>query len=69
MHIVPTHFAKMLVWKHDYDVKIVTSQTAHIKYKWPPCATEWPPPWKSSVYATARIVIVYWLKGAEKFNT
>jgi len=33
MHIVPTNFAKMLVWKHDYDVKIVTSQTAHIKYK------------------------------------
>ena len=26
--------------------QIVTSQTAHIKYKWPPYATEWNPPMK-----------------------
>jgi len=27
-------------------------QTAHIKYKWLPYATEWNPPWKFSAYAT-----------------
>jgi len=32
--------------------QIVTSQTAHTKYKWPPSATEWRPPWKFSAYAT-----------------
>jgi len=32
--------------------QIVTSQTAHTKYKWPPYATEWKPPWKFSAYAT-----------------
>ena len=32
--------------------QIVTSQTAHTKYKWLPYATEWNPPWKFSVYAT-----------------
>jgi len=32
--------------------KIVTSQTAHTKYKQPPYATEWNPPWKFSAYAT-----------------
>ena len=35
--------------------QIVTSQTAHTKYKWPPSATEGTPPqWKFSVYATAQ---------------
>jgi len=33
--------------------KIVTSETAHTKYKWSPYATEWNPPWKFSVYAAA----------------
>jgi len=33
--------------------QIVTSQTAHTKYKWPPYATEWKPPWKFSAYATS----------------
>jgi len=46
-----TNFAKTLVWKQDYDV-ILTSQTAHTKYKWLPYATEWNPPWKVSAYAT-----------------
>jgi len=32
--------------------QIVTSQTAHTKYKWPPSATEWNTPWKFSAYAT-----------------
>jgi len=33
--------------------QIVTSQTAHTKYKWTPYATEWtPPPRKFSAYAT-----------------
>jgi len=53
MHIVSINFAKTLVWKHEYDVKTVTSQAAHTKYKWPPHATEWNPPlWKFSAYAT-----------------
>jgi len=30
----------------------VTSQTARTKYKWPPYAVEWTPPWKFSAYAT-----------------
>jgi len=33
--------------------QIVTPQIAHTKYKWPPYATEWTPPWKFSAYATA----------------
>jgi len=32
--------------------QIVTSQRAHTKYKWPPYATEWTPPWKFSADAT-----------------
>jgi len=32
--------------------QIVTSQTAHTKYKWPPYANEWSPPGKFSAYAT-----------------
>jgi len=48
MHIVSTNFAKTLVWKHEYDVKeIVTSQTAHTKYKWPPCHSMKPAPMKN----------------------
>ena len=39
-----TNFAKTLVWKQDYDVIFVTSQTAHTKYKWLPYAAEWNPP-------------------------
>jgi len=35
--------------------QIVTSQTAHTKYKWSPYATEWNPPWKISVYATVHL--------------
>ena len=30
---------KTCLWR-----EIVTSQTAHTKYKWPPYATEWNPP-------------------------
>ena len=30
----------------------VTSQTAHTKYKGPPYATEWTPPWKFSAHTT-----------------
>jgi len=41
MHIMSTNFAKMLIWKYEYDVKIATSQTAHTKYKWLGYATEW----------------------------
>jgi len=37
--------------------KIVTSQTANTKYKWPPYATDRnPPPWKFSAYVTVRNV-------------
>ena len=32
--------------------QIVTSQTMHTKYKWPPHATDENPPWKFSAYAT-----------------
>jgi len=32
--------------------KIVASQTAHTKGKWPPYSTEWTNPWKFSAYAT-----------------
>jgi len=35
----------------------VTSQSAHTKYKWPPYATEWNPPWKFSAYATGSVAI------------
>jgi len=38
--------------------QIVTSQRAHTKYKWPPHATEWNPPWKRSVYATDQIILI-----------
>jgi len=39
---------KTWIWR-----QIVTSQTAHSKYKWPPCATQWKPhPWKFSAHAT-----------------
>ena len=38
---------KTWIWR-----QIVTSQTAQTKYKWPPSATEWTPPWKFSAYAT-----------------
>jgi len=54
MHIVSRNFAKTLVWKYEYDVKIVMSETAHTKYKWPPYATEWNTSWKYSAYATFR---------------
>jgi len=57
MHIMSTNFAKTLVWKHEYDVRlwghIVTSQTEHTKYKWPAYASEWNPLWKFFAYATA----------------
>ena len=33
--------------------QIVTSQTAHTKYKWLPYTTEWKPPWKICAYTTA----------------
>jgi len=46
MNIMSTNFAKTLVWKHEYDVFSVTSQTAHTKYKWPPYAAERTPPMK-----------------------
>ena len=39
---------KTQIWR-----QAVTSQKAHTKYKWPPYATEWTPPWKFSAYATA----------------
>ena len=32
--------------------RIVTSQTVHAKYKWPPYATEWNSLWKFTAYAT-----------------
>jgi len=35
--------------------EVVTSETAHTKYKWPPYATEWNPSWKFSAYATEYI--------------
>ena len=35
--------------------QIVTSQTAHTKYKWPPYATEWSPPMKLFAYATGGV--------------
>jgi len=35
--------------------QIVTSQTAHTKYKWPPCDPEPKTPWKFSAYATENI--------------
>ena len=31
--------------------QIMTSQRGHIQYKWPPYATDWPPPWKIYAYA------------------
>jgi len=40
--------------------QIVTSQTAHSKYKWPPCATQWnPTPWKFSAYTTDKFPAVF----------
>jgi len=36
--------------------QIVTSQTAHTKYKWPPYVTAWNPPWKFSAHATVGCV-------------
>ena len=48
----------------------VTSRTAHTKYKWPPYATEWNPPWKFSAYATAcsgfAIATLLWDKWLEE---
>jgi len=45
----PTVGLETCTWRH-----IVTLQTTHTKYKWPPYASEWNPPlWKFSVYATA----------------
>ena len=45
---------KIWIWR-----QIVTSQTAHTKYKWPPHATECNPPWKFSAYATAGCAILF----------
>ena len=44
---------KTWIWR-----QIVTSQTAHTKYKWPPSATEWTPPWKFSAYAKKNNFVV-----------
>jgi len=45
MHIVSTNILRLKVgletWKRR---KIVTSQTPHTRYKWPPYANEWKPP-------------------------
>jgi len=40
--------------------QILTSQTVRTKYKWPPYATEWNPPWKFSAYATGGDSIENW---------
>ena len=45
---------KVWTWR-----QIVTSQTAHTKYKWPPYATEWNPQWKFSAYAEKKME--FWL--------
>ena len=46
------YYVNKLRWKTWIRRQIVTSQTAHTKYKLPPSATEWNPPWKFSTYAT-----------------
>jgi len=42
------YYVNQLRWDIGFETwvwrQIVTSQTAHTKYKWPPCATEWNPP-------------------------
>jgi len=54
------YYANELRWNVGLETglwrQIVTSQTAHNKYKCLPYATEWnPSPWKFSAYATGRV--------------
>jgi len=54
MPIMSTNFAKTLVWKHEYDVKLWPNKERTPNRKWPPFATEWwNPPWIFSAYATS----------------
>jgi len=46
------------IWRH-----IVTSQTAHTKYKWPPYATEWNPPMKIFFVRQCSLVLASVVQG------
>jgi len=43
MHIMSTNFAKPLVWKHEYDVKLWRHKQRTPNANIPPFATEWTP--------------------------
>jgi len=58
MPIMSTNFAKTLVWKDEYNVKLWRHR-AHTKYKWPLYATEWTPPMKN-------FCVRHWLSGYKK---
>jgi len=52
MHILSTNRQNVGLEAYTWR-QIVTTQTAHTKYKWPPYATEWKSnPLKFSAYAT-----------------
>jgi len=59
MHIMSTNFAKKLVWKDEYDVKLWRhkERTANANDNHMPLIET--PPWKSSAYATTLCCAIY----------
>ena len=51
-----TNFAKTLVWKQDYDVKLWRHKQRTTNTNDYPMSLNYPPPWKLSAYATAPYV-------------
>ena len=58
MHNLPTNFAKTLVLKHEYDVKLWRHKERKPD-KWPPCATEWKPPHEYFLYKPLEMLSLY----------
>ena len=67
MHIMSTNFAKTLVWKHEYDVKLWRhkQRTQNTNYQHTPLNEL--PPWEISAYATVWCTSTRRIKLAKKW--